>query len=178
MEPEHEDQAEQAVAARLQRLRGVAPPDPPPAIEARLRASLAARRRRRSRVWLAGAGSAALAAACLGLWLRPADQPPPPAAPAAQLDRSAARAPRPPAGRFRALAAGDLTEFTHAARVELAAETAAYFGWPVAPDVPRARVQAEVLYGDDGVARGLRFLPASFTSLPLPDERDRQGVNP
>jgi hypothetical protein len=174
--------AQQALAARLARLRDVAPPDPPAAVEARLRASLATRRTRRSRGRLAGVGAAVLAAAAaaaVGLFLTPMEPPvtvvqaPGTGAPTARIDRSA-----PSPGRFRPLGVADGAVFTHAARVELAAETAAYFGWPVAADVPRARVQVEVLFGDDGVARGLRFLPASFRSLPLPQERDRQGVNP
>jgi hypothetical protein len=185
--------AGRALAARLARLRDTAPPDPPPALEARLRSSLAARRPRRSWMprtpWtrLAGVGAGLLAAAALALWLtqarerrrngQPLAMAPGPAAPApiAGSDRPAPSSPRP--GRFRPLdfAHQPETIFTHTARVELGAETAAYFGWPVAADVPRARVQAEVLYGEDGVARGLRFLPASFRSLPLPQER---GVNP
>ena len=179
MEPEHEDETQQALAARLARLRDATPTDPPAAIEARLRASLATRRARRLRWRLAGVGAAALATAAAGLLLTPVKRPvsvvqaPGNAAPTTQIDR-----PAPGPGRFRPLGAADGAVFTHSARVELAAETAAYFGWPVAADVPRARVQAEVLFGDDGVARGLRFLPASFRSLPLPQERDRQGVNP
>jgi hypothetical protein len=180
------EESHEALAARLSRLRDTAPPDPPPALEARLRASLAARRARRSRLRLAGAGAGLLAAAALMVWLRPlrdeqgrqGQQPvaTTPAAPAPKAGTATtATSPRP--GRFRPLGFDHQPEtiFTHTARVELGAETAAYFGWPVAADVPRARVQAEVLYGEDGVARGLRFLPTSFRSLPLPQET---GVNP
>jgi hypothetical protein len=185
VEPEHDDETPQ-LPERLARLRDAPAPAPPAALEARLRASLAARRTRRTRTRLAGVGAAVLAAAAVGLWLRPAEQPRRPtfesvgaSAPIGQVSPGAPDdGPAATRGRFRPLGPSDGAPFTHTARIELAAETAAYFGWPVAPDVPRARVQAEVLFGDDGVARGLRFLPASFRSLPLPPERDRQGVNP
>jgi hypothetical protein len=188
VEPEHDDETPQALPERLARLRDAPAPAPPAALEARLRASLAARRRRRTRSRLAGVAAAVLAAAAVGLWLRPAE---PPRRRTFESVAASANAPTGHAspggpddgpaatrGRFRPLGPADGAPFTHTARIELAAETAAYFGWPVAPDVPRARVQAEVLFGDDGVARGLRFLPASFRSLPLPSERDRQGVSP
>jgi hypothetical protein len=186
-EDDASDPGRVALASRLVRLREAPPPAPPPSIELRLRASLATRRARRNRTAALGIGSALAAAAALLLWLRPASdtgEPAPADRPAVPQPGETIRgtgtggarqAPTAPGrGQFWALGFAPETEtvFTHSARVELGAETAAYFGWPVAADLPRARIQADVLYGEDGVARGLRFLPASFRTPPLPGERE------
>jgi hypothetical protein len=55
-------------------------------------------------------------------------------------------------------------------RVRMPTSIAARFGWPLLPDAPEARVAADVLVGEDGTARALRFLPASFTATEtMPD---------
>ena len=186
-EDDASDPGRVALASRLLRLREAPPPAPPPSIELRLRASLATRRTRRNRTASLGIVTALAAAAALLLWLRPASDTgaPAPADPSAVprpretiRGTSTGGAPQAPAsprrGQFWALGFAPETDtvFTHSARVELGAATAAYFGWPVAADLPRARIQAEVLYGEDGVARGLRFLPASFRTPPVPGERE------
>jgi hypothetical protein len=87
-----------------------------------------------------------------------------PASPAARR-RPGAFVPLGSAERARGIEVGRI------ARVRMRAEVAAYFGWPLLPDVPDGRVSADVLVGEDGTARALRFLPATFTSVrPGPEE--------
>ncbi len=53
-------------------------------------------------------------------------------------------------------------------RVHMPTALAVRFGWPLLPDAPDARIAADVLVGEDGTARALRFLPATFTPLAHP----------
>ena len=53
-------------------------------------------------------------------------------------------------------------------RVRMPTALAVRFGWPLLPDAPDARVAADVLVGEDGTARALRFLPATFTPVAHP----------
>jgi hypothetical protein len=46
-------------------------------------------------------------------------------------------------------------------RVEVPAGLVVSFGWPLPAEDDRPRA-ADVLLGEDGVARAIRFLPASF----------------
>jgi hypothetical protein len=121
----------------------------PPRVEAALKARL---RRLRRRVWpvLAGAGAAALGAA---LWLLvPGTEPP------VVLQPAAARLPASflPIGASQA----DL-EHGQIVRVEVPAGLVVSFGWPLPAEDDRPRA-ADVLLGEDGVARAIRFLPASL----------------
>jgi hypothetical protein len=174
-----------ALARRLAPLREAAPPALPPQLEQTL---LAAYRDRRPRTpvplrpairrWLPAALLGLSAAAAGVLWLRGADAPttPPAPAPASAPAGGAIAAGRGAAGAgrggFRAIGypASTPPEGGRVGRVELTGAAAAYFGWPMTPDLPRARVQADVLYGADGSARALRFLPATFRSEPIPEE--------
>jgi hypothetical protein len=61
-------------------------------------------------------------------------------------------------------------EIGRIARVRLPTALAARFGWPLLPDAPDARVAADVLVGEDGTARALRFLPATFTPISFSKE--------
>lgn len=84
---------------------------------------------------------------------------------AAELRPPADRASAAAGQRFRALGLLESErplEARRLARVEMAAEVAVYLGWPLGPEPPGARVQADILYGEDGVARAVRFLPATF----------------
>lgn len=54
-------------------------------------------------------------------------------------------------------------EYGQITRVRLPTAIAARFGWPLLPDAPEALVAADVLVGEDGTARALRFLPATYT---------------
>jgi hypothetical protein len=173
--------AQAAVIARLGVLRAAAPPAPPPALEARLRARQAARRRGLPLAAGLAVGAVVAGAAAFALWPgrdhRPAPDRPAGSVAAGGTGAAVAGGPPPAArpGRLRALRFDPPEEpggFVRGTRVELGAAAAAYLGWPVAADVPRARIQAEVVFGEDGVARGLRFLPASFRSLPLPQEKE------
>jgi hypothetical protein len=68
----------------------------------------------------------------------------------------------------------DRPSFGRVARVELSAEVAAHYGWPVLPDAPGGRVAADVLIGEDGVARAVRLLPATFTTEPRPRREENR----
>jgi hypothetical protein len=185
----------QAPAPRLVRLAQAAPPEPPADLEANLlavyRSSL--RPRRRLGTLPATAGLLAIGATALALlWVRgnvdraalPAETPtagtrvgddPAPLDGETQTAGRASAVAAPPRSRTGLRPIGFLEahrplEGGRIARVELTADLAAYFGWPVSPDVPRARVQADVLYGEDGSARAIRFLPATFRSAPIEEE--------
>jgi hypothetical protein len=139
---------ERMLSARLAPLR-IAEEQPPAALEGRLQRAFRARTKEpaarppRRVIWFVGAGALAVAGlvAAVLLW------PTPPPRPA-----------RPPFA--------DRLSFGRVARVELSAEVAAHYGWPVLPDTPGARVAADVLIGEDGVARAVRLLPATFTTTP------------
>lgn len=127
----------------------------PPRVEAALRARLArTRRARRWPLWIAAGAVAAVGGAAL-LLLVPTT--PPPAAPA------------PPLPPVAALAAGFLPVAAHApeiehgqiVRMQLPAGLVVSFGWPLPAEDDHPRT-ADVLFGDDGVARAIRFVPASF----------------
>jgi hypothetical protein len=60
-------------------------------------------------------------------------------------------------------------ELGRVARVQLPTSVAARFGWPLLPD-DEARVSADVLVAEDGTARALRFLPATYTRVSFPKE--------
>jgi hypothetical protein len=181
-----DDALPEALARRLAPLREAAPPALPPQLEQTLLAAYRARQPRapepvRSAIrrWLPAALLGVSAAAAGVLWLRGAEAPTMPAAraPAPALapaggavaaGRGARGADR---GGFRAIGyPAAPPEGGRVARVELTGAVAAYFGWPMTPDLPRARVQADVLYGADGSAHAVRFLPATFRSEPIPEE--------
>ena len=177
--------AQRPVLARLAGLVAAKPPTAPREIEAHLLARFSearVRSRRPGRVaaWTMAAGMAL--AGSLGaayLFRRSGGEPSHPAPPAplaaatSEMDRDL-RLPAESlqrsdlhARRFRALGLLESArplEHGQVARVEIAQEVAAYLGWPLLPDVPGGRVQADILYGEDGTARAVRFLPATFRS--------------
>jgi hypothetical protein len=123
----------------------------PPRVEAALKERL--RRLRRARRWpaLAGAGAAALGVA---LWLLAPGAAPPVVVRAPAVGRLPASFL--PIGTFPS----DL-EHGQIVRVEVPAGLVVSFGWPLPPEDDRPRA-ADVLLGEDGVARAIRFLPASL----------------
>jgi hypothetical protein len=125
----------------------------PPRVEAALAARLA--RVRRARRWPLVAG----AAAALGtaLWLAIPGKPPQLPQPVAQRPVAA-----PLGGGFLPIAAfAPELEEGRIVRMEVPAGLVVSFGWPLPAEDDRPRT-AEVLFGEDGVARAIRFLPASF----------------
>ncbi|HXU83710.1 MAG TPA: hypothetical protein VN914_20090 [Polyangia bacterium] len=123
----------------------------PERVAAALRGQVARRRRRRRAPLVASAGAALVAAVWL-VW--PAAQPPvlvlAPPARAARLPASFL-----PIGAFTEIEQGRIV------RVEVPAGLVVSFGWPLPAEDDRPRA-ADVLLGEDGVARAIRFLPASF----------------
>jgi len=141
--------------ARLAALaRADAGAETPPRVEAALKARLG--RVRRARRWplVAGAAAAALGAA---LWLVvPAKQP--------ELRRPVAQGPAgaPLGGGFLPITAfAPELEEGRIVRMEVPAGLVVSFGWPLPPEDDHPRT-ADVLFGEDGVARAIRFVPASF----------------
>jgi hypothetical protein len=138
----------------------------PPRVAAALGAALArVRARRRRWPWLAGA--AAAAAAGLALWVGTRPAPPearprplagavPPAM--APLAVSASAGPFLPIG---AVERAHELEHGRIVRMQVPAGLAVSFGWPLPPEDDRPRT-ADVLFGEDGVARAIRFVPTSF----------------
>jgi hypothetical protein len=139
-----------------QRLKALARADAgaeaPARVEAHLKLRLARARRRRQ---LLGAGGvAAVAAAALWLLVPATTAPVLPAAP------------RPSTG---ALGGGFLPIAAHApeiehgqiVRMQVPAGLVVSFGWPFPAEDDHPRT-ADVLFGEDGVARAIRFVPASF----------------
>jgi hypothetical protein len=160
--------AERALDAALAGLaRADADAAAPPRVEAALRAHFPPRRR-----WVAPAGALATAAATVALWftLRPSKVPVrveiPPArtevVTVAETDVEVytprTRAPFLPIGgvhRARDTSRG------HVVRMQVPATLPVMFGWPLPPEDDRPRA-ADVLFGEDGVARAIRFVPTSF----------------
>jgi hypothetical protein len=123
----------------------------PARVEAVLRAAV--RRRRWVRRWpVLAAGTAALGAA---LWLRPPVAQPP------RVVRAPALAPRLPAAFLPIGASAAELEPGQIVRVEVPAGLVVSFGWPLPAEDDRPRA-ADVLLGEDGMARAIRFLPTSF----------------
>jgi hypothetical protein len=155
----------------LENLRALAadgPQDAPDRVEWELRAEFRKRSRRsRVKVWTSFAGAAAMAAGiALLLWVRPAPKsvasgPPAavtmasasPVAVAADEEADASFYPLPEAEALPAV------ENAMVVRVQLPASSLRLMGFPVDVDEERAdaAVQAELLLGQDGLARGVRL---------------------
>jgi hypothetical protein len=150
----------------LENLRALAadgPQDAPDRVERQLRAEFRTRiRRRRIRVWSSFAGVAAVAAGiALLLWVREAPKPVTgpssavemqAAAPvAAEEEADASFYPLPQAEALPAV------ENAMVVRVQLPASSLRLMGFPVDEESADAAVQAELLLGQDGLARGVRL---------------------
>jgi hypothetical protein len=155
----------------LENLRALAadgPQEAPERVERRLRAEFRVlSRRRRVRVWASSAGVAAMAAGiALLLWVRPAPKPAATAMhsvtsavagmPAALPDavEEEAEANFYPLPQAEALPA---VENAMVVRVQLPVSSLRLMGFPVDEDGADAAVQAELLLGQDGLARGVRL---------------------
>ena len=140
----------------LENLRALAADGPqgaPERVERRLRAEFRTlSRRRRIRVWSSFAGVAAMAAGiALFLWVREA---PKPAAPVpAQIEEEA------DASFYPLPEAEALPEVENAmvVRVQMRASSLRLMGYPVEEE-RSDEVQAELLLGQDGLARGVRLV--------------------
>jgi hypothetical protein len=147
----------------LRALAAIGPQDAPDCVERQLRAEFRKRsRRRRVRVWTSFAGVAAMAAGiALLVWVReaPKSHAGAPAA-TAVLDASpvveeeeadASFYPLPEAEALPAL------ENAMVVRVQLPVASLRLMGFPVDEERADAAVQAELLLGQDGLARGVRL---------------------
>ena len=163
----------------MEGLRGLAadgPREAPAWVEERLVGELRrqSRVRRRNR-WLGG--GAAAVAACLGvtLWVRTAPVVPPPmarvAGPAASAPKAASLTPAYDPGAEVAMNeaainfyplpdADDLPPIESATivRVQLPLSSLRLMGLPVSDDRAAESIQADMLLGQDGLARGVRFV--------------------
>jgi len=125
--------------------------EPAPALEARLRSALRARHRRAvrpRRTAPAWAWPIAAAAAGLALW--------------SAFPKQAGRvaAPRVEEAAFRPLFSGDLEDVDgyQVVRVELSRSALAGLGFATGEDFGARAVSADVIVGQDGVARGIRLV--------------------
>jgi hypothetical protein len=157
--------AERALDAALAGLaRADAAVSAPPRVEAALRADAHFAKRVRWQ-WPA---AAAVAAAAIALWaLVPGTKREPPAKPVrletfttveTTVNVAVARSPFLPIGSLER--ARDTTR-GHVVRMRVPATLPVMFGWPLPPEDDRPRT-ADVLFGEDGVARGIRFVSTSF----------------
>lgn len=145
----------------LENLRALAadgPQEAPERVERRLRAEFRVlSRRRRVRVWASSAGVAAMAAGiALLLWVRPA---PKPAAAALHVAEPVAVEEETDASFYPLPQAEALPAVENAmvVRVQLPVSSLRLMGFPVDEDAADAAVQAELLLGQDGLARGVRL---------------------
>lgn len=148
----------------LESLRALAsdgPQQAPLRIERRLQTEFQKRTRwRRARIWTSFAGAAAIAAGiALSLWIHAAPQahvqPAPAAVYAVQAsddDSDAAFYPLPEAEALPAL------ENAMVVRVQLPVSSLRLMGVPVDMERDDTAVQAELLLGQDGLARGVRLV--------------------
>jgi hypothetical protein len=145
----------------LENLRALAADGPqaaPERVERRLRAEFRAlSKRRRARVWasVAGVGAVAAGIALLG-WARVSPKPAVAAVHvaepiAAEEETDASFYPLPQAEALPAV------ENAMVVRVQLPVSSLRLMGFPVDEDAADAAVQAELLLGQDGLARGVRL---------------------
>ena len=178
------NELEQELQEGLRALAAEDPHDAPAYVERRLLAEFRRRARaRRNRMWLSGAAVAAVAASVFAmLWLKPAapksapsttvavaHQRPVPAVvnssaavmqPAVQI-RKAANRRRPASLEFYALPDADSlppVETATVVRVQLPMSSLRLIGFPINEDRAGEAVQADVLLGQDGLARGVRLV--------------------
>ena len=144
------DEREQRLRAALDGLARSVSGSPPSATEALLLDAFRRRRYKRRAhwpVWLTAA--AALVIATLVIWSRPA-------------------VPRPDASRQREVATDFIPlrrgpillpdEASQIIRIELPRREMRRFGIPVSSEFDESRVQADVIVGQDGMARAVRFI--------------------
>ena len=145
----------------LEGLRALAAEDPrqaPPRVEQRLLSEFRRRSRlRRARAWWSGAGLGAVAAAiAVLLWIGPFQ----PTATKASQD-AVASIDEAAAGFYPLPDADALPPVENAlvVRVEMPLASLQMFGVPIDGARAAERVEAEVLLGQDGLARGVRLVP-------------------
>ena len=141
----------------LQALASDGPREAPPGLEARLLAEFQKRSRlRRARVWISAASVGAIAAAMAVLiWIGPLRPEPGVLQPdaAVQVDETAADFyPLPDADGLPPV------ESAMVVRVQLPTSSLELIGFPINQDRDSDPVEAEVLLGQDGLARGVRLV--------------------
>jgi len=178
------NEQEQELLEGLRALAAESPHEAPVYVEQRLLTEFRRRSRaRRNRIWLSGAGVAAVAASILAmLWLKPAaHQNVTPTAsvvahqhavpsvrnnsvavmqPAVAIRKPSSRR-RPSSLEFYALPDADSLpplETATVVRVQLPMSSLRLIGFPINEDRAGEAVQADVLLGQDGLARGVRLV--------------------
>ena len=146
----------------LRALASDGPSQAPPRVEERLRAEFRRHnRRRKAIIWTPVFGVAAAAGVALMLWVRsenPKTAPVVPAvaasavAPSSEEDADASFYPLPEAEALPAL------ENAMVVRVQLPVSSLQLMGVPVGEERADASVQADLLLGQDGLARGVRLV--------------------
>jgi len=152
----------------LQGLRALAaegPREAPGHIEEHLRAEFRTRNRRRKMlIWMPGLGVAAAAGIALGLWLHIEKAKP---APVTTVATAQAVAPLAPVGddesdaSFYPLPEAEAlpaVENAMVVRVQLPVSSLQLMGVPVSEERADASVEADLLLGEDGLARGVRLV--------------------
>ncbi len=145
----------------LKALAADGPRQAPPYVEERLRMEFRRQKRRRKAItWTPVFGVAAAAGIALMLWVRsenPKTAPVPPVvvaaaiAPSAEEDADASFYPLPEAEALPAV------ENAMVVRVQLPVSSLQLMGVPVGEERADASVQADLLLGQDGLARGVRL---------------------
>jgi hypothetical protein len=117
---------------------------------------------RRRNFWLAGGVGAVAAGVAIAMLLGIRPVPVPSAPSAAQVDaQQATQADDEVAGNFYPLPDTDYLPPMDSAtvvRVQLPMSSLRLIGWPVSEERAGERIQADVLLGQDGLARGVRFV--------------------
>ena|SRR5271167_2763101 len=140
----------------LQELASEGPCQAPEYMEHRLLAEFRQRsRQRRARLWISGASVGAIAAAiAVLLWIGPLRPEPgvPQQEAAVQMDETGGFYPLPDADGLAPV------ESAMVVRVQLPISSLELIGFPVNQDRDSDPVEAEVLLGQDGLARGVRLV--------------------
>ena len=178
------NELEQELQDGLRALAAEGPHEAPAYVEQRLLAEFRRRSRmRRNRMWLSGAAVAAVAASVFAmLWLKPAPHKSAPATsvavthqrvipsvannttavirPAVEIRKPSTRR-KPSSLEFYALPDADSLpplETATVVRVQLPLSSLRLIGFPINEDRAGEAVQADVLLGQDGLARGVRLV--------------------
>jgi hypothetical protein len=153
---------EEQLQERFRRLASAVPQKASPAVEERLRAAFGARVKEKPRVWNHVAKVAALALIAAGLYLVWADR----TRTRASQEQAAAIAPVNQRSEFIALpyAQSEVPlEQPVIVRVQIPVSELSGMGMPFASVSAREKVKADLLVGQDGVARAVRLVDEEFT---------------
>ena len=151
-----ESEQHKALCARLDALaQSMRPAEAPPRVEQALLRAFREKHEARKpsgawwRVWATAAAVAMLVVAALAL------RPCPDAPVASDVVAEEIATDYIPMGFARSLAPD---EFTHVVRISLPRSEMVRFGFPARADLGESRVKADVVLGEDGIARAIRFV--------------------